>query len=397
MSRSRLLRGVFIACNLAIAWFGAFPSAANAGDAEPGYVPDWAHIADIMIRRDIQLAPGERVLLEHDAARDPGLVAAVRTAIVRAGGIVSAELTWPSKSTGEYLATLSESDRRRREEDEDRVYRTLFANSDVFVWLQTSPVDEVTPRRVERLIAESHLRAVHSHWFESMDPSENERLRRMNEAAIEVAPDRLKAIESRLASHLRGTTVHLTSPAGTDLTFMVPATAWFHLNNGEASRLKTADARSTRDREEEIPAGALRTTDVVGTRGLLIATLPQSTLAGAVAVTFRDGRAVDFAARGGKGADTVKEYREMSGDRDRVSELVIGTNPALAPILPSGFMPYYGYGDGIVRIAMGDNWESGGTLRTEDHNELWLFVADGTLTANGRTLIKDGKIVPETH
>ncbi len=375
----------------------SLPVGAHSADPAQGYSPDWAHIAEIMVRRDIQVAPGERVLLQHDAARDPGLVAALRTEIVRAGGIVAGELTWPSKATGEFLATLSESDRRRREEDEDRIYRVLFANSDVFVWLHTSPVDDVAPRRVEHLIAESHVRAVHSHWFESADPSEHDQLRRMNQAAIEVTPDRLKAIELALAAHLRGATVHLTSPSGTDLTFTVPATAWFHANTGEASRAKIADARSTRDREEEIPAGALRTTDVVGTRGRLVATLPDSTRSGAVAVTFRDGRALDFVARGGRGEEMVKDYGTMSGDRDRVSELVIGTNPELAPVLPSGFMPHYGYGAGIIRIAMGDNWESGGTLRTKDGDELWLFVVDGTLTANGTTLIKDGKLVPEVR
>jgi len=377
----------------AAALCGLLPFAARAADPAPGFVPNWAHIAAIMVRRDIQLAPGERVLIEHDPDRDPGLVAALRTEIVRAGGIVAGELAWPSTATGEYLATLSDAERRRREAEEDRAYRALFANADVFLWLQASPVEELTPRRVEHLIAESHVRAVHSHWFESGNPAEHDRLRAMNQAAIEVPPDRLKATEQALAAKLRGATVHLTSPAGTDLTFTVPAAAWFHLNTGEASRAKTADARSTRDREEEIPAGALRTTDVVGTRGRLVATLPESTQAGSVAVTFREGRATGFSARSGHAEDTVKEYDSMGGDHDRVSELVIGTNPELTPILPSGFMPYYGYGAGIVRIAMGDNWESGGSLRTANREELWLFVTDGTLTANGATLIKDGKLV----
>ena len=57
-------------------------------------------------------------------------------------------------------------------------------------------------------------------------------------------------------------------------------------------------------------------------------------------------------------------------------------------------MPYYGYGAGIIRIAIGDNWESGGTNRAGNHWEQWLFVVDGTLVAGERTLVRDGKLVP---
>jgi hypothetical protein len=71
---------------------------------------------------------------------------------------------------------------------------------------------------------------------------------------------------------------------------------------------------------------------------------------------------------------------------------VIGTNPDLVPIQPSGFMPYYGYGAGVIRIAIGDNWESGGTLRTSDGSDMWLFVTDGTLSAGKTRLIEQGQL-----
>jgi hypothetical protein len=55
-------------------------------------------------------------------------------------------------------------------------------------------------------------------------------------------------------------------------------------------------------------------------------------------------------------------------------------------------MPYYGYGAGVIRIALGENWESGGTLRTSDGSEVWLFVTDGTLTAGKTRLIEQGLV-----
>jgi len=109
-------------------------------------------------------------------------------------------------------------------------------------------------------------------------------------------------------------------------------------------------------------------------------------------IVFRDGRIVKVATKGANGAEFSKWYDSLTGDRDRISELVIGTNPDLVPIQPSGFMPYYGYGAGVIRIALGDNWESGGKLRTGDGSDVWLFVTDGTLTAGKKRIIESGQM-----
>jgi hypothetical protein len=177
------------------------------------------------------------------------------------------------------------------------------------------------------------------------------------------------------------------------LSFTVPSQAWFHHNTGEATRAKVAEARSTRDREEELPAGVLRTTDLRDLEGTLVATTIQGTRAGTVRVTFQGGRVASVQGSGPAGEWMQGEYVKATGDRDRPAELVIGVNPVLLPILPSGFMPYYGYGAGIIRIAIGDNWESGGNNRAGNHFEQWLFVTDGTLTASGVALVRDGKLI----
>jgi hypothetical protein len=71
---------------------------------------------------------------------------------------------------------------------------------------------------------------------------------------------------------------------------------------------------------------------------------------------------------------------------------VISTNPALQAVMPGGFMPYYGYGAGIVRVTIGDNWESGGTNRSPQ-GETLFFMDGATVVADGKTLVKDGKLV----
>lgn len=87
----------------------------------------------------------------------------------------------------------------------------------------------------------------------------------------------------------------------------------------------------------------------------------------------------------------LQEWRQASGEKDRPGEFVIGTNPALAPVLKSGYMPYYGYGAGVVRLALGDNWESGGKNRSSN-GELLLFLPGATLTAGKQILIRAGEL-----
>jgi len=208
------------------------------------YQPDWPRIAKHMVDTSLQLAPGERVIIHYDPDRDPALIAALRTEIVRAGGIISGELTWPNETMGKYLDALSPAQRRSRAEIEMATYRELFANSDVYLWIHASNYEDLVPREFEHLIGDSKVRAIHSHWFEPDDSSERDTARRMYERAIVADPAEMDALLEPMEMHLRGAKVHLTSPAGTDLTFEIPADAPFHRNTGAATREKAAAARS---------------------------------------------------------------------------------------------------------------------------------------------------------
>lgn len=363
-----------------------------AADAPVPYQPDWPRLAKHMVEVSLKLAPGERVLIHYDPEHDPGLVSALRTEIVRAGGLISGELTWPSEATAKQLDALSPEERQKRATAEDAVYRELFAHSDVYLWLHASRAEDLEWRQFERLIEGSHVRAIHFHWFEPPDPVERDAVRRMYERAINRNPAEIESVLASMETKLRGAKLRLTSADGTDLTFRIPNDAWFHHNTGEASRAKVANAHSVRDREEELPAGVLRTTAVAEPNGRLVATVFSGSKKDSVALTFRGGRVVKIEPRSEAGEAFAKWFAGAGGDRDRISELVIGTNPDLTPIQPSGFMPYYGYGAGIVRIAIGDNWESGGNLRTSDHLDWWLFVTDGNLTANGAVIVSKGAL-----
>ena len=84
----------------------------------------------------------------------------------------------------------------------------------------------------------------------------------------------------------------------------------------------------------------------------------------------------------------------MVCDRDRVGELVIGNNPHLTPVALANPAADFGYRAGTVRLDVGENWESGGELRTSDHQQWAIIVSDGTLAAGRELLIEAGKPVP---
>jgi len=213
----------------------------------------------------------------------------------------------------------------------------------------------------------------------------------MYQRAIEVSPAEIGKRLTALEQALRGHTVHVTAQNDTDLLFRVPENAHFHRNTGEATKEKVRDVRSVRDREEELPASVLRTTALADARGTFTGYLSFDTRSTLARATLRDGRVTALEALRGPDKE-VTEWKRAKGDKDKPGEFVISANPVLTPVLTSGFMPYYGYGAAVVRLAIGDNWESGGPNRSSN-GELLLFLPGATLSVDGQDLIRNGEIV----
>jgi hypothetical protein len=107
---------------------------------------------------------------------------------------------------------------------------------------------------------------------------------------------------------------------------------------------------------------------------------------------FKAGRVAASSATANE-AGLRRLLESIGGDIGKVGEVVLGTNPLLAGRLPSGDLPYYGYGAGYVRVSLGDNWESGGPLRTATGENLWLFLEGATLSTGSSALVRDGQLV----
>jgi hypothetical protein len=350
---------------------------------------DWKPIADAIVVRGLALAPGERVALFWDHSADRGNAAAVRAAIAAAGG-VAIEANVPSMPELELSNRLDPAVRARQLVQRDSLWADAFRNVDAMIWL-ASPLGSMPGRPIEHLTERIRVRTLHFHWPLPSDPADAAWVEERYARAVAVEPASLESKMASLADTIRGATVRITSPNGTDFTFTVAPDAWFHHNTGDASPAKIAHARTIRDREEELPAGAFRTTSVSGGNGVLVGYANYSTQSPVIQATFLNGRITRFESRERAEAN-VADWNRATGDKSLQGDFIIGTNPELPAVSPAGFIPYYGYGAGVVRVVVGDNWEAGGKNRSSNGETPFVLI-DASVTANGRTVVERGKLL----
>jgi hypothetical protein len=345
--------------------------------------------------RTLAPAAGERAILAFDPGYYPELAAAVERQFASAG--IEAFLAMAFDPPEVVAAADARPGAAKRQDDFVAWLAPVFAKAELFLWLPVRSLYGDT--RFEHLVDGSKVRGIHFHWvldWEDRTPEDIARLSNLYEKAIlETDYTALSHTQDRLIGLLRGKTVRLTSRGGTDVRFLVPADAWFHKNDGDMSAARAKTARGARDREMELPAGALRfIPDPASAEGRLVirsAGTPDGPVEDA-AIAFAGGRGRIVGAK--KGEDAFRKHWEaVGGDVDRVGEIVIGTNPMLAAGGSATDLPYFGYGAGAVRVSLGDNWESGGPNRTPGNRNWWLFLGDATLEADGRQIIREGRLV----
>lgn len=363
---------------------------------------DWGPIAKLIVHGSLKTEPGERVLIHADPTYFPELTEQVRIECARAGVIEVGTMLFNSPALDAVRRRL----RRRENPDlrrlEDEALRAVFDLSDIYIWLPTSWPYNLW--QTEEVLATWPGRSIHFHWIMEdvtdptycrLDASAFRTLCQQYERALFIDYAALTAHQQRLAQSIAGKTIRVTDPTGTDITFKIPADAHCHYGNGNASRafIQThARAGSARDREVELPCGALRTVDCVRPEGRLA--VPDQSFGGRFVGTlrceFEAGRIRSITSDYHSGWMAALWERE-TGDRDRLGEFSIGVNPELRPLPGITEIPYYGYGAGVVRFSLGDNVESGGQYRSSFH--LWLFLIEAMVTADGGTIVEAGRLV----
>jgi len=240
-------------------------------------------------------------------------------------------------------------------------------------------------------------RTIHFHWSGAYELSGE--MREIDSAINEhyqnvfLATDYLKlgTVQRSFEAAIRNQWITVTTPLGTNIKFTIgnrPVTK----QDGDASS-KRRQLRNLIDREIELPAGAIRVAPLEETVEGTIA-FPNAMWNGQqvedLVLTFLAGKVVTIKAT--RGLEAVKAELETAGTAGHsFREFAMGFNPLLAIPEDKPWIPYYGYGAGVVRLSLGDNSELGGNV--EGGYVRWNFFTDATVRVGQEIWVQDGKLL----
>lgn len=384
-------RGPRLPPSLLVATLIALP-----GDA-PGqaYEIPWAAVADGLVER-MDLQAGEGVLLVGRAGDFDPLVPLIRHRIEAAGAVDLGAVDVGGRGFG---ATAPTGFVRDLEGLAGDALVAALDPVDLGVMLPgATPTDAVYAALQERL-RRGHGRTIHFHWAGAygldgvlLSLSDNINRYYVN-AILNTDYGSLSQAQSRFEKEARAASIRVTTPRGTDLRFRIgdrPVTR----QDGDASAARARRARNLIDREVELPPGAIRVAPIEETVEGRIAFPPTvwgDTRVEGLVLTIEAGRVVDI--RADDGAEAVRAELDRAGDAGYAfREFALGLNPLLAiPATEPRWIPYYGYGAGVVRLSLGDNTELGGAVG--GGYVRWNFFTDATVTVGNATWVEGGRLV----
>lgn len=357
---------------------------------------DTAVVATALVSR-MRLQPGERVLLVAVPGRSDALIPALRQRIVATGATDLGVLA----AAGEPDPSWTTEFTRGAPKDAPGL-ASYLATVDLAVMMPGATVQAPAYAAMQDVLRTGKGRTIHFHWEGaysldgSMLPVTPERGSLYERVLRDTDYAALTSIQSDFERAVRGVPVHVSTPSGTDLIFQVgdrPVTR----QDGDASAERARSARNLIDREVELPAGAIRVAPIEESVNGQIA-FPPGMWAGerveGLIMRFTGGRVTGWTARTGSAA--VERELAQAGDGGRsFREFALGFNPLLAiPASGERWIPYYGYGAGVVRLSLGDNTELGG--RVGGGYVRWNFFTDATVTVGGMTWVSGGTMTRTT-
>jgi hypothetical protein len=357
-------------------------------------VVDWQAIARKLVER-MQLVRGERVLLVGRPGEADALVPALRAAVRDAGGVDLGALAGSGETPAGWATDFARGARGLSGDSLDAYLATV----DLAVMLPGAEVDDPPYGAMQRIVRSGRSRTIHFHWSGaySIDgapiPITDDVSRVYQRALLETDYAALGRTQLALDRAMRRGRTRVTTPAGTDISFEIGDRSVTR-QDGDASAARARQGRTLIDREVELPAGAIRVAPIEeSVRGRIA--FPAGIWGGerveGLVMSFDRGRLTTFEARTGRAG--VERALAEGGDAARsFRELAVGLNPLLAiPASGARWIPYYGYGAGVVRLSLGDNTELGG--RVTGGWVRWNFFTDATVTVGDELWLRDGRLV----
>ena len=368
---------------------------------------DYAAIAKRVVQQ-LALKPGERVASVAHPGVFEDLLPYIRYEVMRAGGVDLGVLNVLREPVPESFdpTTLQKGARDARP-----LYQAMLRDVDAAIMMPGATTSHPAYLGMQDVLkadlAEHHgRRTVHFHWVENGSayaiPGQPLPERPVidalyQRALLQTDYRALADVERRFAAALRAGEVRITSAAGTDLRFRAGDRP-VNLQDGDASQTRAAQGKVLIDKEIELPAGAIRVAPIEDSVDGVIA-FPPSQWHGrpveGLKLRLSKGRVVEVTATSGK--EAVEAEMRRAGDAGRAfREFALGFNPLLAVPGRAPWIPYYGYGAGVVRLSLGDNSELGGTVVSTAPGPAyvrWNFFTDLTVTVGGTVWVRAGTLL----
>jgi hypothetical protein len=366
----------------------------NADTPSSSFSPDMEAIAAKLMER-CNLQPGERVMVIAKPGDFDSLISILAGKIVRQGGVYLGSISvdtvvWPPSWKTDFTAGTNGKTRSE--------LTRIFSDVDLGLMLPGANPSHTPYAAMQDVLRQGKGRTVHFHWIGAYDfstsplPTDSNVSKVYQKALLETDYAHLSAIMEKFDSAARTGDVTVTTPAGTNIHFRVgdrPVTK----QDGDASLERAGHARNLIDREIELPAGAIRVAPleetVEGTIAFPNASWSNQKVEGLV-LTFGKGKVTGIHAVAGEAA--VKAELDQAGEGGHsFRELALGFNPLLAIPSDKPWIPYYGYGAGIVRLSLGDNSELGG--KVGGSYVRWNLFTDATVVVGTDIWIENGKLI----
>jgi Thermophilic metalloprotease (M29) len=364
--------------------------------APPRLTLDWEAMAKRIVER-LAFEPGETFLAVAHPGTFEELIPHLRYEVMKTGAVdlgVIDVLGAPVPSAWSESVLLAGGRKAQAE------LKEMLKGVDASIMLPGANPGQPAYAAIQDLLRDGKGRTVHFHWLDNNSafplpgqplPARSEIEAVYQRALLETDYRALADRQRELERAMRAGEVRVTTPAGTDLRFRIGSRV-VNFQDGDASGARVEKGVVLIDREIELPAGAIRVAPLEETvQGTIV--FPPSQWSGRPVLRLTlgivDGKVATVAA------DEGKEWaeREMDGAAEAgrsFREFALGLNPLLAVPDERPWIPYYGYGAGVVRLSLGDNSELGG--KVTGGYVRWNFFTDATVVVNGETWVSNGKL-----
>ncbi len=357
---------------------------------------DWEALSNLIVQQ-AQPQAGEQVVLLAQPGRFEPLVESLKEKIDATG----ADLLGIFSSTDQQPTNWISDFTKGAERLDSAALQTYLQVVDLGIMMPGPTPQNLIYHLIQENLKAERGRTIHFHWSGAYD---------MNGQPLEITPTidqhyqtailetnypTLRQQQRIFEQAMREQPITVTTPAGTQISFLIgdrPVTK----QDGYASAQDMEDSQNLIDREIELPAGAVRVAPIEETVEGIIA-FPDGTWNGeavkGLKLVFQQGKVVDMQAD--QGLEAVQQEMEAAGPAGTsFREFALGFNPLLVIPEQDPFIPYYGYGAGVVRLSLGDNTELGGQV-TGGYVR-WNFFPDATVYVGDEVWVSDGKLV-STH